>query len=68
MFQGRALEALKVYVALFAVCQSEAEIQRLSAELSAGGEVLMEPADYGFCRQFSWLNDRFGVSWQSNLP
>ncbi|WP_292274241.1 VOC family protein, partial [Mesorhizobium sp.] len=24
--------------------------------------------DYGFSRRFAWLNDRFGVSWQINLP
>ncbi|TIR87077.1 MAG: VOC family protein, partial [Mesorhizobium sp.] len=22
----------------------------------------------GFSRRFAWLNDRFGVSWQINLP
>jgi predicted 3-demethylubiquinone-9 3-methyltransferase (glyoxalase superfamily) len=23
--------------------------------------------NYGFNRQFGWVNDRFGVSWQLNL-
>ena len=29
----------------------------------------MMPLDnYGFSRGFGWLSDRFGVSWQLNLP
>ena len=33
-----------------------------------GGTVLMEPGDYGFSPWFSWIQDRFGVSWQLNVP
>jgi len=29
----------------------------------------MMPVDnYGFSRQFGWCKDRFGLSWQINLP
>jgi predicted 3-demethylubiquinone-9 3-methyltransferase (glyoxalase superfamily) len=28
----------------------------------------MPTGNYGFSRRFAWLNDRFGVSWQVNLP
>ena len=55
-------------VSLFVDCASEEEIRRLSAALGEGGTVLMALADYGFSRQFTWVNDRFGVSWQLNLP
>ena len=53
---------------LFVDCDSEAEIERLYAALIEGGEALMPIGDYGFSRWFGWLNDRFGVSWQLNLP
>jgi len=33
-----------------------------------GGKVLMPIDDYGFSKKFGWVNDRFGVSWQLNLP
>ena len=46
----------------------DGEFERLVAGLSEGGEFLMPPDDYGFSRRFAWLNDRFGVSWQINLP
>lgn len=51
----------------FVVCDSEAEIDRLFAGLSDGGEVLMGLDNYGFSKKFGWCNDRFGVSWQLNL-
>lgn len=36
--------------------------------LADGGEVLMPLDDYGFSTRFGWVQDRFGVSWQLNLP
>jgi len=52
---------------LFVECESEEEIDRIAAALGEGGAILMPLADYGFSRRFTWLNDRFGVSWQLNL-
>ena len=54
-------------VSLFVDCRDEAELEKLFAELSRDGRVLMPPGDYGFSRRFGWCNDRFGVSWQLNL-
>lgn len=50
---------------LFVQCSSEEELRRLARELSAGE--LMPIANYGFSTLFTWVNDRFGVSWQLNL-
>ncbi|WP_075012565.1 VOC family protein [Geodermatophilus obscurus] len=55
-------------LSLFVDVASEEELDRLFAGLSEGGEVLMPIGDYGFSRRFGWVNDRFGVSWQLNLP
>jgi predicted 3-demethylubiquinone-9 3-methyltransferase (glyoxalase superfamily) len=43
------------------------ELGRLFAALSERGGVLMPRGNYGFSREFAWVNDRFGVSWQLNL-
>jgi predicted 3-demethylubiquinone-9 3-methyltransferase (glyoxalase superfamily) len=51
----------------FVECQSEEELLRLSSALGKEGAVLMPLGNYGFSRQFTWLNDRYGVSWQLNL-
>jgi predicted 3-demethylubiquinone-9 3-methyltransferase (glyoxalase superfamily) len=51
----------------FVECESEEQLRGLSAALGEGGMFLMPLADYGFSRQFAWLNDRYGVSWQLNL-
>lgn len=53
---------------LFVDCESEDELHRLSAALAEGGQTLMPLDNYGFSRRFTWVNDRFGVSWQLNLP
>ncbi|GAA5051667.1 putative 3-demethylubiquinone-9 3-methyltransferase (glyoxalase superfamily) [Thermocatellispora tengchongensis] len=53
---------------LYVQCDSEEEIERLYAALSEKGGELMPLGDYGFSRRFGWINDRFGVSWQLNLP
>jgi predicted 3-demethylubiquinone-9 3-methyltransferase (glyoxalase superfamily) len=53
---------------IFVDVSSAEELDRLFAGLSDGGGVLMPLDDYGFSRRFGWVNDRFGVSWQLNLP
>ena len=52
---------------LFVHCESEADLDRLAAALSDGGQFLMPVGNYGFSKKFAWLNDRYGVSWQLNL-
>ncbi|APX93743.1 hypothetical protein BWR19_12790 [Halomonas sp. 1513] len=54
-------------ISLFVECESAGEFERLLAQLSEQGQTLMPPDDYGFSTRFTWLNDRFGVSWQLNL-
>ncbi len=55
-------------MSIFVDCESPAELERVFASLSEGGEVLMPLDDYGFSKRFGWASDRFGVSWQVNLP
>jgi predicted 3-demethylubiquinone-9 3-methyltransferase (glyoxalase superfamily) len=52
----------------FVQCDDTAEFERLFSALSADGQVLMPPDNYGFSKRFAWCNDRFGVSWQINVP
>jgi predicted 3-demethylubiquinone-9 3-methyltransferase (glyoxalase superfamily) len=49
---------------LFVTCETEEQIRKLAAALANGGSELMPLNSYGFSRQFAWVNDRFGVSWQ----
>ncbi|QUW23758.1 VOC family protein [Sporosarcina sp. Marseille-Q4063] len=53
---------------IFVTCDSEEEINNVYEKLLEGGEALMPIGDYGFSQRFGWLNDRYGVSWQLNLP
>jgi predicted 3-demethylubiquinone-9 3-methyltransferase (glyoxalase superfamily) len=53
---------------IFVDCDDSAELEAKFEALAAGGEVLMPLGAYGFSAGFAWINDRFGVSWQLNLP
>ena len=53
---------------MFVECDSDKELETFYAKLVEGGSALMPLGEYGFSRRFGWVNDRFGVSWQLNLP
>ncbi len=55
-------------MSLFVDCTDEAEIDRLFVQLSEDGKILMPLNVYPFSRKFGWIADKFGVSWQLNLP
>ena len=55
-------------VSLWIDCDDSDELQRLFDRLSQGGEVFMPLDNYGFSARFGWVGDRFGVTWQLNLP
>lgn len=55
-------------MSLFVDCESEEQLRHFASTLGAGGKELMPVGNYGFSPLFAWVNDRFGVSWQLNLP
>lgn len=55
-------------ISIFIECQSSGEIDRVYRKLSRGGVELMALENYRFSQRFGWVNDRYGVSWQLNLP
>lgn len=54
-------------MAIYVQCRDSEEIERLYKGLSEGGETIMPVGSYGFSEKFTWVNDRFGVSWRLNL-
>jgi predicted 3-demethylubiquinone-9 3-methyltransferase (glyoxalase superfamily) len=55
-------------ISLFVDFDTAEELDTAFVKLSAGGKVLMPRNNYGFSKRFGWCSDRFGVSWQLNLP
>ena len=55
-------------ISVFVNCDTEDELNARYQKLSEGGTVMMPLDTYGFSRKFGWVADRFGVSWQLNLP
>ena len=53
---------------IYLTCTSEKELDDLYGKLIQDGQALMPLDDYGFSKKFGWLNDRYGISWQLNLP
>jgi predicted 3-demethylubiquinone-9 3-methyltransferase (glyoxalase superfamily) len=54
-------------ISLYVKCTSRDRMQVLVDKLADGGQVIMPLDNYGFSRQFAWVADRFGVSWQLNM-
>ena len=54
-------------ISMFVECESLEELQSAYDALVDGGQVMMPIDNYGFSKQFGWVADRFGVSWQLNL-
>lgn len=55
-------------LSFFVTCAEENEFTRYCEALCADGTFLMPPDNYGFSTRFAWVQDRFGISWQLNLP
>jgi predicted 3-demethylubiquinone-9 3-methyltransferase (glyoxalase superfamily) len=55
-------------ISIFVDCNDQDELDAAFERLSGGGKVLMPLDNYGFSTRFGWVADRFGVSWQLNLP
>lgn len=53
---------------IYVTCDTEEELNNLYEKLIIDGQPLMPLGNYGFSKKFGWLNDRFGVSWQIDLP
>ena len=54
-------------VSFFVLCKTNDEVDRLWAELSEGGHVLMELGEYPFSKRYGWTADKYGVTWQVSL-
>lgn len=54
-------------ISIYVNCESEEEIESLYKSFTDGGSILMPLGDYGFSKQFAWVRDKFGVSWQLSL-
>lgn len=54
-------------ISLLVSCEAAAEVDRLAEILGDGGRVYMPLGDYPFSPRYTWIADRFGVSWQIML-
>jgi predicted 3-demethylubiquinone-9 3-methyltransferase (glyoxalase superfamily) len=51
-------------VSFLVACSTKGEVEALWRELSKGGTVLMELAEYPFSEKYGWVQDKYGLSWQ----
>ncbi|MFB9860107.1 VOC family protein [Salinicoccus siamensis] len=54
-------------MSFFIECMSSDEINLYYRKLKKKGAIHMPLDEYGFSRQFAWIQDQFGVTWQLNL-
>ncbi|WML48747.1 VOC family protein [Neobacillus sp. PS3-34] len=55
-------------ISLYVSCDTEEEITHVYEQLSQDGSVLMPLSVYPFSNKFCWVMDKYGVSWQLDLP
>jgi predicted 3-demethylubiquinone-9 3-methyltransferase (glyoxalase superfamily) len=53
---------------LYVACHSAEELTRLFTGLSKGGKVHMPLGPYPSSQLFAWFDDKYGISWQLELP
>ena len=58
---------IKPGISFFLELDSESQITNFGNSLSKDGKVHMPAGNYGFSKQFTWVEDAFGVNWQLNL-
>jgi predicted 3-demethylubiquinone-9 3-methyltransferase (glyoxalase superfamily) len=51
-------------ISFLVACESKDEVRRKWARLHEGGKELMPLGSYPFSEEYSWLEDRYGLSWQ----
>ncbi|RNF34917.1 VOC family protein [Paracoccus methylarcula] len=51
-------------ISLVIACDRAEDVDRLAGILGEGGQVFMPLDAYPFSPRFTWVADRFGVSWQ----
>ena len=54
-------------VSFFLDVEDEATLLSFANQLSNEGKVMMPPGNYGFSKQFAWVEDQFGINWQLNV-
>lgn len=55
-------------MSFFIECETSQEMALYYRKLKNRGAIHMPLDDYGFSREFAWIQDQFGVTWQLNLP
>jgi predicted 3-demethylubiquinone-9 3-methyltransferase (glyoxalase superfamily) len=65
--EGHA-HSLTPSTSIFVNCDDEIELRKAHDALTAdGGFELMELGEYPFAKLYSWVQDRFGLTWQLSL-
>ena len=54
-------------ISFLIMCETVEETQRLHSELSEGGMILMPLDKYDWSESFSWVQDKYGFTWQIYL-
>jgi len=55
-------------ISFHVTCKTIEEVDDIWKKLSQGGQVLMELGAYPFSERYGWLQDKYGLSWQSIFP
>lgn len=66
--QGDERSSFTPAFSLYVSCRTPEELTALFARLSEGGKIRMPLGPYPSSPLFVWFDDRYGVSWQLEIP
>ncbi len=64
---GGSMYSMNPSISIFVECDSEDEIKQIWELLSKDGQIMMPFGTYPWAKQYGWLQDKFGLSWQLSI-
>ena len=61
---GGRMFQLNASISLFAICETEAEIDSLWEKLSEGAKIMMPLSKYSWSEKYAFFQDKYNIAWQ----
>jgi len=64
LLNGGSLFTKNASISFFVKCETKVEIEKLCNAFMDGGKVMIPLGSYPWCEYYTWVEDKYGMSWQ----